>query len=126
MPQNLRLSKKSLLSQKIKVLLVEAFPNFNLLDEHHIKVEGTNLFIDFFLPQLNLAVEVDGAQHDKFNEFFHGEVGAFRKSKRRDRLKEAWAQMNNVTIIRVKADEVDELTATTLLDKIEKERGNGL
>ena len=42
---------------------------------------GKNLEIDIYLPELKLAIEVDGPQHHEYNLHFHGSKKEFDEQK---------------------------------------------
>lgn len=80
-------------------LLVEKYPTAIILEEFPCKGEG--LFLDFFLPRIALAIEVQGSQHTKFNKFFHKDKAAFMASKMRDKIKEQWCVINKIKLIKI-------------------------
>ena len=85
------------------VALQRVFPRFIILEEFNIP--RSRLHIDFFIPELLIAVEADGAQHEKYSFFFHGSKANFRRSLARDRKKEQWCKTNNIILVRVKKNE---------------------
>ena len=48
---------------------------------------GERLELDIFLPSINVAIEVNGAQHYQFVPFFHGSYDEFESQQRRDSQK---------------------------------------
>ena len=56
---------------------------------------------DIWIPSLNIAVEYQGAQHDRPVDFFGGEE-AFKKNQRRDETKKKLCMENNVRLIEVR------------------------
>ncbi len=94
---------KSNLQWETGVALQGVFPRFVILEEFNIP--RSRLHIDFFIPELRIAVEADGAQHTKYSFFFHGTRENFRQSQIRDKKKEEWCKMNNITLVRVKKNE---------------------
>ncbi|MCK5021414.1 MAG: hypothetical protein KAS32_30665 [Candidatus Peribacteraceae bacterium] len=89
----------SILSDKVLVLLKEAFPFVRIVEEYFITYNGQKLFVDFYLPSYLIAVEVHGVQHDKFIPHFHGSAEGWRLHKKRDRVKEEWACVNDITYV---------------------------
>lgn len=89
----------SKLSDEILNLLKETFPHAKIKEEYKIKYLGKTLFVDFYIPSFSLAVEVHGVQHDKFVPHFHGDAAGWKSHKNRDRIKEEWADINNVSYI---------------------------
>jgi hypothetical protein len=77
--------------------LAEAYPSQIILEE--FPLPGENLTLDFFLPRKKLAIEVQGAQHYQYSEFFHKDKGAFRASQERDKRKAQWCRINDVRLI---------------------------
>lgn len=82
-----------------------------------IKVRGKTLFVDRVLKGYGLAFEVDGGQHDQFNEFFHGDANGFASSKERDRLKALWLEANGFTLIRFSSK--DKITAELVRKRVQ-------
>jgi len=87
--------------------LVGLFNGEVVLEEFGIpQMGGTSL--DFFLPRLKLAFEVDGRQHRTFVPYLHGDRSGFDNQKQRDNLKERWCDLNNIRLIRVSDQDVDD------------------
>jgi very-short-patch-repair endonuclease len=109
----------SQLAKSVRESLSEAFPNTLIKDEEYVNFKGTRLFFDFYLPSLNVYVEVQGVQHTEFNKHFHNSAAAFRAQKKRDRLKKEWADLNDFTLVCVNYDEIP-ISVGDLLAKIEE------
>jgi hypothetical protein len=95
---------KSQWHTKARDLLVEKFPNYPLYEEVTLPGSSTprrksSLYLDFYVPQLELAVEVHGRQHYEYVAHFHKTRADFRKSLQRDRDKEEWCQINEISLI---------------------------
>ena len=72
-------------------------------------VAGTRLTFDFFNATRNIAVEVDGNQHYKYNKFFHSNSRQnFLSQLQRDEKKEYFCEINNIELIRILASEIVE------------------
>lgn len=54
---------------------------------------------DFFLPDLNLAIEYNGRQHYHYTEFFHKTYDGFLQYQERDRRKEQYCQQHNIDLL---------------------------
>ena len=63
---------------------------------------------DFFLPEYNLAIEFDGAQHFMANNFFGGEEG-FKNTQRRDQEKNIYCLNNNIALFRIPYTEINNI-----------------
>jgi hypothetical protein len=59
------------------------------------------LRFDFWIPKLNALIEFDGLQHHEPYKLFGG-VKMFEVTRRRDRIKTAYARKNKIRLIRVK------------------------
>ena len=97
---------KSQLAKSVLESLLKAFPNTLIKEEEYVSYKGQRLFFDFYLPTLNVYVEVQGIQHTEFNKHFHQSAASFRAAKKRDRLKEEWCQDNGFTLVQINYDEV--------------------
>jgi very-short-patch-repair endonuclease len=65
-------------------------------------VFGTKMKIDFYNANKRIAIEVDGAQHGKFNAFFHqNDRMVYAKHIMRDHEKNDWCELNDITMIRI-------------------------
>lgn len=113
----------SLLAKSVRETLNSAFPNTLVKEEEYIPYKGQKLFFDFYLPSLNLYVEVQGIQHTEFNSHFYNDAAAFRAAKKRDRLKKEWCSLNDVTLVCINYDEIP-ISVADLLRKV-SEAQNG-
>lgn len=114
----------SLLAKRVREALSEAFPNTTILAEEYVPYKGIRLFFDFYLPSLNLYVEVQGIQHTEFNSHFHVDAAAFRAAKKRDALKKEWCSLNDVTLVCINYDEIP-ISVADLLRKVSEAQNNG-
>ncbi len=57
------------------------------------------LRIDFFLPNLMMAVEVHGRQHFEFVKHFHGTRKKFALAKQNDEMKANWCALNGIELV---------------------------
>lgn len=114
----------SLLAKNVLQVLKQAFPNTRINEEYYVNYDGQRLFFDFHVPNLNIVVEVQGVQHTEFNKHFHGSAENFKASKKRDRMKLEWCDINDVTLVSVNHNEVP-IGVETLLCKIEDAQTNG-
>ena len=62
-----------------------------------------HMSFDFYLPNYNTCLEIQGAQHFKPVQWFGGEK-AFRKTKERDEKKIFFCQENGITLILINYD----------------------
>lgn len=60
---------------------------------------GYHLFFDFYIPSLNMIIEVDGAQH---YQPMNGKVDEFIDLQRRDELKNVFCLERGIRLIRLK------------------------
>ena len=114
----------SLLAKSVLKVLKQALPNTRINSEYYVSYNGQKLFFDFHVPNLNIAVEVQGVQHTEFNKHFHGSAETFKASKKRDRMKLEWCDLNDVTLVVVNHDEVP-ISVAGLLQKIEEAQSDG-
>lgn len=108
------------LSEQVIGVIKEIYPQLKLKREEYVKFKNQKLYLDIWLPQLGLVVEVHGRQHDEFVEHFHGSNHAFMDSKRRDRLKEEWAAEQGLTYIVIREKDLP-LTKERFLEILSSE-----
>jgi hypothetical protein len=87
--------------ENIGRLLGEAFPRATIFSQHSIKYEGEQLFVDFFIPSMNIAIECQGEQHYKFVPHFHKDDEGYKSHIKRDVAKRGWARKNKVTLVEI-------------------------
>ena len=74
-------------------------------------VYGTKMHVDILNATAKIAIEVNGAQHDKFVPFFHKNSRLnYLKGIKRDHIKHNWLESNNFVVIQVLDSEVKELS----------------
>jgi very-short-patch-repair endonuclease len=83
------------------------FPHFDIYSE--VYIDG--VFFDFLIPLLNIAIETDGRQHDEYIQHFHKNAAGFGRSKRNDSKKEALCEINSWKLIRIKAEDVRDVSS---------------
>lgn len=99
---------------RLKQLLQKALPGYRLREEYHI---GERLRLDFYFPDLNLAVEYDGCQHQRYIPYFHSTYEEFLEACQRDQRKEELCDQQGILLLRVTPDnfpQPEELQALAL------------
>ena len=104
-------------AQELLKLVQEIYPNQKIELEHNVADRGS-LFVDIFLPRMNLGFEFDGEQHFKFIEHFHGDRRGFAQARQRDALKDEACQEKGIILVRVAYNEP--MTREAVLAKIEE------
>lgn len=89
----------SLNEKHFESLLKQAYPRLKYIKQHSITYQSKLLKFDFYIPSLNLYIEIQGDQHYNYNSFFHNDVLDFKKQKRRDSLKSEWCDLNGYTLL---------------------------
>lgn len=99
-------TNESKLHQQIYKLLKEEFPTLHLLEECGIPIRPKQtLFLDFYIPLINLALEAHGPQHYKYNSFFFSNKLEFYRAQRRDREKIEFCELNNIILLELTFEE---------------------
>ena len=105
-------TNKSTLHLKARDLLKECFGSYSIYEE--VKLPGSTnpknksvLYLDFFIPNLMLGIEIHGKQHFEFTPYFHKNITGFIQHKRRDCLKQEWCDINNIKLLILRYDETD-------------------
>ena len=100
--------KKSNLHQCARLLLKEKYVTYHILEEVSIPVtKKRTAYLDFYIPLIKRAFEIQGQQHFKFIPHFHLNILGFAKQKNRDIDKTQWCELNDVEIIYLRYDNQD-------------------
>ncbi|KKM75725.1 hypothetical protein LCGC14_1387390 [marine sediment metagenome] len=106
----------SKLADLLEKTLHDLFPHNRIIKEHYVNYKDERLFFDFFIKEFNMLIEVQGAQHYKFVKHFHGDKEGFTNQKKRDNLKKAYCEENNLSLMEIRSE--DEVGEISLLTKI--------
>ena len=94
-------------------LLQEVFRGYNIYEE--VKLPGSVkpskksvLYLDFYIPNAIMAVEVHGQQHFNFIPYFHKSRAGFAMAQKRDMDKREWCRINEVELIELRWDDSPE------------------
>jgi len=95
-------TKKSNIENIVGKALKEIYPGYKIIAQKNID----NLYIDYYIEPLRLAIEVDGIQHTKIIPFFHGKSAirqhyVFDRQISNDKKKEILARNNYIYLIRI-------------------------
>ena len=83
-------------------------------------VYGTRMKGDLINMTKRIAVEVQGAQHEQFNKFFHNNSRAnYLKSITRDHDKIVWLENNNFKVLEIFEADLASLSKKYIFDKFE-------
>lgn len=95
--------------------LLEMFPYETILEEFIIPCTN-GLSLDFWLPRLKWAFEIQGGQHDRFVKFFHSNQEGFVRQQQRDSIKKYWCSLNNISLMYIRDFQVDFIDILDLVD----------
>ena len=99
---------RSELHLEARKIIRSVFPTMQLLEEVGIEpIKYKHLSLDFNIPLRKLAIEVQGQQHFNFNPFFHKSRADFINSKKNDRMKREWCEINNIALVALIYNEQD-------------------
>lgn len=83
-------------------------------------VYGTRMKVDMINMTKRIAVEVQGAQHESFNKFFHSNSRAkYLSSIKRDYEKRVWLEDNNFKVLEITKEDLASLSRGYILEKFE-------
>ena len=83
-------------------------------------VYGSRMKVDLINMTKRIAVEVQGAQHDQFNKFFHGNSRAkYLRSITRDYQKRQWLEKNNFTVLEIVPEDMTSLSKRYIREKFD-------
>lgn len=90
---------RSKLHLEARKIIYDLFPTMQILEEVPIKPRFKTQYLDFYINQIKLAIEVHGQQHYKFNTMFHASAQDFINQRKNDSDKREWCEINNITIV---------------------------
>jgi hypothetical protein len=96
-----------------KDMLKAIYPTMQILEEVPIYPSRSKvMYLDFYIPMLKKAIEIQGEQHYKFVAHYHTNKLAFLKAQKRDRDKKEWCETNGIKYIELAYDKQNEWEAT--------------
>ena len=85
-----------------------------------VPVYGTRMKVDLINMTKRIAVEVQGAQHDSFNKFFHNNSRAnYLSSIKRDYDKRVWLENNDFKVLEIFEEDLPSLSKKYISEKFE-------
>jgi hypothetical protein len=99
-------TNQSELHLRAKAILKKKYSTMVILEE--VPIPGSQLKLDFFVPQLIMAVEVQGQQHTKFNPHFYKDKTAFRRAQLNDQAKKEWCEQHGLNFVELNYDGNDD------------------
>ena len=105
--------KRSKFHVRARKLLKTIFHSYRILEE--VKLPGSTeshrkgvLYLDFYIPQIMMAIEVHGQQHYDYTPFFHKNKADFALAQVKDDDKIRWCELNKIDIIVLRYSDTDE------------------
>lgn len=90
---------RSKFQKRIRDKLIEKYKQNIIFEEVYIK--GEKFYLDFFIPEKGIVIEVNGRQHKQQVKFFHKTKIAFHKQLDTDRRKREFCELNNFKLIEI-------------------------
>ncbi len=98
--------KFSKLHQSALETLRIIYPAIRVCEEVPVKVRpGLTLYLDIYVPHLEMILEVHGKQHYEYIEHYHGQPHRFGRSQLNDDLKQEWCKINNFRYVELPYNE---------------------
>lgn len=108
---------RSLPQWKLGRLVAKIYGRKNVFEDYPLPNCG-NVSWDFWVPNFNIAFEYHGRQHDEFVAHFHGTHAGFDKQKLSDKKKSTIAELNEITLIVLRAKDFTDWTVEELKELI--------
>lgn len=67
---------------------------------------GSRLSLDFYNANKKIAIEVQGQQHVKYVEFFHGNRFNYLEQLKRDEKKETFCSLNKIKLVTIYQNDI--------------------
>ena len=81
----------------------KVIPNENMFCKRHY------LTVDFYLPDLNLIIEMNGEQHYQYVEHFHTKVWTLEDQQIRDDTLRAYCKTHKISLLEIKYDKIGKI-----------------
>lgn len=96
----------SKLQRKVKRDLAQALPDLTINENRRpswlsVHTDGQKVELDFYIPELAIAIEVQGRQHSEYVPFFHGDEAGYQAQQQRDRVKAEACERLGITLYEV-------------------------
>lgn len=108
---------------------IQDYLSFNNIDSEPQKkfddLFGVNkglLSYDFYIPNINLLIEYQGEQHERFIKGMHKDITVFQKQKEHDRRKREYAKSNSMNLLEIwyyDYDNVEEILSNIIKQRKE-------
>lgn len=109
---------RSKIQFKTKKFFQQYWSNHIVYEE--FPVYGSLMKVDLLNATKHIAVEVNGQQHDSFNEFFHNNSRMnYLQSIKRDCKKEQWLEKNNFKLLEIYEKDLKNLSPQFFLDNFD-------
>jgi hypothetical protein len=105
---------------KLGRLLCKVYGRNNLVEDYPLP-GCNNLSWDFWVPNMDIAFEFHGRQHDEYVKFFHGTKAGFEKQKAADFRKQAIADANDITLVVIRENDFSDWSLDELKEIITME-----
>ena len=101
---------------KVKQFLKKYWATHVVYEE--FPVYGSRMSVDILNATIKVAIEVNGAQHNKFVPFFHKNSRSnYLRSIKRDHKKYNWLKKNEFDVVEILDVEADKLSKSFFEDK---------
>ncbi len=110
-------NSRSISQWKLGRLLAKIYGRGKIYEDYPLPNCG-NVSWDFWIPHQSVAFEFHGRQHDEYVKFFHGTKAGFRKQKASDAKKKAIADLNDVTLIIIRENDMPDWSLENLKEII--------
>lgn len=98
-----------------KTFVYPYWKNCTVLEE--FRIPGSLLECDFLNLDKNIAVEINGQQHNKFIKYFHKNKSNFIRHVKRDVQKYDWLIKNKFQVLELETEDINNLSLEYIKQK---------
>ena len=85
------------------------FETQKVIPNENVFCKRQYLTVDFYLPDLNLIIEMNGEQHYQYVEHFHTKDWTFEDQQIRDDTLRAYCKTHKISLLEIKYDNIDKI-----------------
>jgi very-short-patch-repair endonuclease len=101
--------RESHLEKRCREVLINLDRTYQTQKEFLGCIYRQQLRYDYYIPSLNLCIELDGIQHFEPTHFLNNSTNSFIENKQRDSIKNNFCKSQNINLLRISYSEINNM-----------------